>query len=69
MQGYVKWFNNDKGYGFLECDKYKNVFCHYSVIIDKGFKGLVQDENVIFDIVKTDKGFKAKNVRSINKLN
>lgn len=64
MKGTVKWFNNEKGYGFIE---YKNndIFVHYSTIItDKGeFKSLVKDEIVEFDIVKTIKGLKAKNVK------
>ncbi len=63
MQGIVKWFNNEKGYGFIEY-KGKEIFVHYSAINtnEKGFKSLVKGELVEFDIVKTSTGLKAKNV-------
>lgn len=66
MLGEVKWFNNEKGYGFINHNG-KDIYVHYSSIIDKekGFKNLISGEKVIFDIVKTTFGLRAKNVRSI----
>lgn len=63
MKGIVKWFNNEKGYGFIEY-KDNEIFVHYSAINAKedGFKTLVKGELVEFDIVKTSTGLKAKNV-------
>lgn len=68
MKGIVKWFNNDKGYGFIENSKIKNIFVYYDAIREKGYKTLVQNEEVLFDLVKTEKDFKAKNVISLSKI-
>lgn len=64
MKGIVKWFNNDKGFGFIEY-KGNDIFVHYSTIITKQgeFKTLIKDEIVEFELVKTTKGYKAKNVK------
>lgn len=67
MLGKVKWFNNDRGYGFIECNN-KDIMVHYSSILEKGFKSLVKDELVSFEVVKTDKGLRAKKVRTKKEL-
>jgi len=62
MSGKIKWFNNEKGYGFISCEDYEDIFVHYSSIRGKGYKTLVEGQYVIFDLVRTDKGLQAKNV-------
>jgi len=63
MRGKVKWFNEAKGYGFIEKeDGSGDVFVHFSAIQSEGFKTLHEGEQVEFDIVDSDKGPKAVNV-------
>ena len=62
MQGKVKWFNNEKGFGFIEYKENQDIFVHYSSIIFKGYKTLNENDIVNFDLVETDKGLQAKNV-------
>lgn len=69
MVGKVKWFNNEKGYGFIKTEEGKDVFVHYSNVIKEGFKTLEENENVEFDIQQVDKGLQAINVKSIKELN
>ena len=59
----VKWFNDAKGYGFLDNGESEDIFVHYSAIEIEGFKTLAQDQLVEFDLVETNKGFQAKNVK------
>lgn len=58
----VKWFNDAKGYGFIDNDENDDIFVHYSAINRQGYKTLSQDQLVEFDLVETSKGFQAKNV-------
>lgn len=62
MQGKVKWFNKEKGYGFIERDGGGDVFVHFSAIQEDGFKTLQEGETVIFEIVEGPKGLQASNV-------
>ena len=62
QQGTVKWFNQKKGFGFLEQEEGEDVFVHFSSITGEGFKTLNEGDAVEFELEKTDKGFEAKNV-------
>lgn len=62
MQGKVKWFNKEKGYGFIEREGGADVFVHFSAIQQEGFKTLQEGELVEFEIVEGPKGFQAANV-------
>ena len=64
----VKWFNNEKGFGFIEIEGQEDVFIHYSNIIKEGYKTLKENQMVEFDLVKTDKGYQAKNIKSVEEL-
>ena len=61
-RGKVKWFNEHKGYGFLEKEDGGDVFVHFSEIEGQGFKTLIEGEDVTFEIVETPKGPKAAHV-------
>jgi CspA family cold shock protein len=62
-QGSVKWFNNAKGYGFLNVDGVdEDIFVHYSSILEEGFKTLKADENVEFELERGPKGLHATDV-------
>ena len=60
--GKVKWFNAEKGYGFITTDEGKDVFVHYSSIQADGFRSLEEGQTVTFEIVEGDRGQQAANV-------
>ncbi|HVE77195.1 MAG TPA: cold-shock protein [Actinomycetota bacterium] len=62
-QGTVKWFSNEKGYGFIAGSDGEDVFVHYSAITGDGYKSLTEGQTVEFDVVEGDKGKQAANVR------
>ena len=68
MESKVKWFNNEKGYGFIEYKENEDIFVHYSQILQDGYKSLNQGENVYFELIETDKGFQAKNVQAARNI-
>jgi CspA family cold shock protein len=61
-QGRVKWFNEQKGFGFIEQDSGEDVFVHFSAIAADGFKTLAEGEEVSFEVTKGPKGMQAANV-------
>ncbi len=63
--GSVKWFNDTKGYGFIQSDDGQDVFVHQSEIQAEGFRSLKEGQKVEFDVTQGDKGTKAINVKLI----
>ncbi|MFC1814462.1 cold-shock protein [Thermodesulfobacteriota bacterium] len=64
-EGIVKWFNDRKGYGFIEHEGGKDLFVHHSSIDQPGFKTLSEGDKVSFDINESDRGPEAKNVKKL----
>ncbi len=60
--GKVKWFNNAKGYGFIELPGEQDIFVHYSAILGEGYKTLAQGQDVEFEVTNGPKGPQAENV-------
>ncbi len=65
MTGFVKWFNNEKGFGFIEYKPNEDVFVHYSAIKMEGYKTLNEGDYVNFQLVETGKGLQALDVTVI----
>ncbi len=64
-QGTVKWFNNQKGFGFIEVEDGNDVFVHFSAIQKEGFKTLEEGQKVEFEVIEGDRGPQAANVIEI----
>lgn len=65
MQGKVKWFNQEKGYGFIEREDGGDVFVHFSAIVEEGFKTLAEGQAVEFEIIEGARGPQAANVTKL----
>ncbi len=63
MKGKVKWFNAEKGFGFIISEEGKDVFVHFSAILSDGYKTLNEGEEVTFEVVEGERGPLAKNVQ------
>ena len=68
MVSKVKWFNDTKGFGFIDYIMGEDIFVHYSAIKSDGYKTLAEGQSVGFDLVSTDKGYQAKNVELVKEL-
>lgn len=64
-QGTVKWFNDQKGYGFIQQDNGDDIFVHHSAIEGTGFKTLSEGDSVVFEVGQGQKGPAAQNVRKV----
>ena len=64
-EGTVKWFNNDKGYGFISQADGEDVFVHFSAIQSEGYKSLEEGQSVSFEVTQGPKGKQASNVRPL----
>jgi len=64
-EGTVKWFSNEKGFGFIERESGEDVFVHFSAIGGDGYKSLTEGQRVEFEVVQGDKGLQAANVQAI----
>jgi CspA family cold shock protein len=62
MNGTVKWFNAEKGYGFITDENGKDIFAHYSAIQGDGYKSLENGQAVTFDVIEGDRGPQAANI-------
>lgn len=65
MRGKVKWFNNEKGYGFIEYEDLEDIFVHYSAIVKEGYKTLKEGDLVEFNLIETTKGLQAIDVCAV----
>jgi CspA family cold shock protein len=64
-EGRVKWFNDKKGYGFIETMEQGDVFVHYSAIASEGFRSLCEGDRVSFEVERSPKGAQATNVKKL----
>ena len=68
LKGTVKWFNNTKGYGFIQCGDLEDIFVHYSAIRMEGYKTLKEGSIVEFKLIETAKGLQAVNVENVSEV-
>lgn len=66
VKGTIKWFNNKKGYGFVVGQDSKDVFVHFSAIQQDGYKSLNAGDQIEYDLIKSEKGDQAQNVRKVS---
>lgn len=66
MKSKVKWFNDAKGFGFIEYNEGEDIFVHYSAIKADGYKTLSEGQEVSFNLINTNKGYQAQNVEVVN---
>ncbi len=66
MKSREKWFNDAKGFGFIEYNEGEDIFVHYSAIKADGYKTLSEGQEVSFNLINTNKGYQAQNVEVIN---
>ena len=66
VRGRVKWFNNEKGYGFIEFNEKEDIFVHYYAIKQEGYKHIEEEQYVEFNLLETSKGYQALNVTVVN---
>lgn len=64
--GKIKWFNNEKGYGFIEGENDEDIFVHYSAIKQDGYKSLSEGQIVEYELLETEKGLQAINVKEVS---
>ncbi len=69
MIGRIKWFNNERGYGFIEYNDYEDIFVHYSNILQDGYRTLEQGQLVQFKLLETAKGFQALEIVTLPETN
>jgi len=68
VTGSVKWFNNEKGYGFIDQVNGEDIFVHYSAIKHEGYKTLCEGQKVKFELIETPKGLQAVNVVGLSEV-
>lgn len=64
--GKIKWFNNEKGYGFIDGNNGEDIFVHYSAIKQDGYKSLSEGQIVEYELLETEKGLQAINVKEVS---
>ena len=64
--GKIKWFNNEKGYGFIEGEHDEDIFVHYSAIKQDGYKSLSEGQMVEYELLEAEKGLQAINVKEVS---
>jgi CspA family cold shock protein len=66
VTGKVKWFNDSKGFGFIEQENGQDVFVHFSAIQGEGYKSLSEGQEVEFEVMESEKGLQARNVTKVS---
>lgn len=66
--GRIKWFNNEKGYGFIDVEEGEDIFVHYSAIKQEGYKSLSEGQIVEYELLETEKGLQAINVKEVSNV-